>query len=108
MPIIKDVSIAANDGAGTSYDLQINSYTHKIAKKPIVLAYPSAATADGAPNIVIIDFGMMQEMFFLSGIIGPNDTPTRDQLRTAARTWWRYINTGAQTGLTKLTIGLVI
>lgn len=103
MPTL-NVTIAANDGAGTSYTLKINQVQHNIDRSVVVAPLPGNS-GTGEIRYILIDLGMMMETLVLTGTLASGDTnPTKANLETAARTWWKDADFGAQTGLVQLAI----
>ena len=96
-------SIYILNGLGTiSKYLYIEHWEQKIPRKPKPFSLPGN-TSTGAPYMMIMDFGEMNEQFILRGVVEENYL-SKATLEGIARTWWKDLNISAQTGFIRINV----
>ena len=72
----------------SSYSLLVEELKHSFTRLATQVGLPTTEGAIG-PNLTL-DLGMQLQQITLTGIIDVNTSPTKNDLETAMKTWWKY------------------
>ena len=81
----------------TEYDILAETIEHSMIRTTTQAGLP-------AEYVFVLDLGMALEMITISGVCDNTTSPTKAELRVAAKTWYSSIDWGAETGFPELEV----